>query len=162
MKSVIQSVRGFRAIRLNRAVCAAALSAAALFASDRALAADISWTRASGNPGSFGDGANWAGGVVPGPADNGFINNGGISTFGAGLDRTGCIGSACGGNRHARRRLGRRARSRPHRHVGFGRVEHRFGLVGFDRRLVVQVPVHAGGVEVLHLDDVVAEVLGDD
>jgi hypothetical protein len=45
-----------------------------------ARATDISWSRAAGNPGNLGDGANWVGGVAPGSSDNGFINNGGIAS----------------------------------------------------------------------------------
>jgi hypothetical protein len=59
-----------------------------MFAASRALAADITWVRAPANPGSFGDGSNWAGGVVPGPGDNGFINNGGIATAAAAVNAT--------------------------------------------------------------------------
>ncbi|MBC8105013.1 MAG: hypothetical protein H7Z14_00355 [Anaerolineae bacterium] len=84
MSASLKSTRGLRALRINHAVVCAALSAAGMFAGERAFAADITWVRAAGNPGLFSDGANWVGGVAPSSsADSGFINNGGISTVGA-------------------------------------------------------------------------------
>ncbi len=82
------STRGIRTRRINRAVCLAALATAGAFASNRALASDFSWSRAAGNPGNFGDGTNWLGGVAPGTIDNGFINNGGIATVATGFTGT--------------------------------------------------------------------------
>jgi hypothetical protein len=88
MSSSARSTRGLRALRINRAVFGAALTAAGMLACEHALAADINWVRAPGNPGSFGDGVNWAGGMVPGPGDNGYINNGGIATAAASVTAT--------------------------------------------------------------------------
>src|SRR3954454_1449487 len=88
MASLAKSTTGLRAVRLNPMVSSAALAAAGMFAGSHALAADIDGVRAPGNPGSFGDGANWAGGVVPGTGDNGYINNGGIATAAAAVNAT--------------------------------------------------------------------------
>src|SRR5438105_1685287 len=59
------------------------LAATGFACSSLARATDISWTRAAGNIGNLGDGSNWAGGSVPGAADTGFINNGGIASASA-------------------------------------------------------------------------------
>src|SRR4051794_1385511 len=55
------------------------LAAAGLACSSVATASNITWNRAAGNQGNFSDGVNWAGGTMPGSADTGFLDNGGIA-----------------------------------------------------------------------------------
>lgn len=89
--SKTQGLEGdFGSIARRRVIPAAALAVGVWCSgANFAAASDISWVGAAGTPLNFGTGGNWAGGAVPGPADNAIINNAGIATVAADFTLTG-------------------------------------------------------------------------